>query len=106
MIRYYLCYEGVIMQQIKSVSVKLDLDVRTRVGNIAEIRHRSPHWVMKEAICQYVGREEKREAFKKDALMAWNEYQDTGLHSTSTDVDAWLASWGTGNELPKPICHK
>ena len=69
------------MQQIKSVSVKLDLDVRTRVGNIAEIRHRSPHWVMKEAICQYVGREEKREAFKKDALMAWNEYQDTGLHS-------------------------
>ena len=48
--------------------------VRTLVGNIAEARHRSPHWVMKEAICQYVDREEKRDAFKKDALIAWNEY--------------------------------
>jgi predicted transcriptional regulator len=95
-----------MQQQIKAVSVKLDLDVRTRVGNIAEARHRSPHWVMKEAICQYVDREEKRDAFKKDALIAWYEYQDTGLHATSLDVDAWLASWGTKNELPKPICHK
>ena len=52
-----------MQQQIKAVSVKLDLDVRTRVGNIAEARHRSPHWVMKEAICQYVDREQKRDVF-------------------------------------------
>ena len=90
----------------KTVSVKLDPDIRTRIGNIAEARHRSAHWVMREAICQYVEREEKREAFRRDTIKAWEEYQETGLHATSGEVDKWLASWGAETELPSPICHK
>ena len=90
----------------KTVSVKLDSDIRARVENLAEARHRSAHWVMREAICQYVDREEKREAFRQDAIKAWEEYQETGLHATAAEVDTWLASWGTENELPAPVCHK
>jgi predicted transcriptional regulator len=90
----------------KTVSVKLDPDIRARVENLAEARHRSSHWVMREAICQYVDREEKREAFRLDTIKAWEEYQETGLHATAAEVDTWLASWGTENELPAPICHK
>lgn len=90
----------------KSISVKLDSEIRARVENIAEARHRSTHWVMREAITQYVEREEKREAFRQDTLRAWEEYQETGLHATATEVDKWLASWGTDNELSAPVCHK
>lgn len=90
----------------KTVSVKLDPDIRTRIENLAEARHRTAHWVMREAICQYVEREEKREAFRQDAIKAWEEYQETGLHATAAEVDRWLASWGTENELPAPVCHK
>lgn len=90
----------------KSISVKLDSEFRARVENIAEARHRSTHWVMREAITQYVEREEKREAFRQDTLRAWEEYQETGLHATATEVDKWLASWGTDNELSAPVCHK
>lgn len=90
----------------KTVSVKLDLDIRTRIENLAEARHRTPHWVMREAICQYVEREEKREAFRQDTIKAWEEYQETGLHATAEEVDRWLASWGTENELHAPVCHK
>jgi len=36
-------------------------------------------------------REEKREAFKHEALEAWDEYQRTGLHLTGEEVDEWLA---------------
>ncbi len=61
---------------------------------------------MREAIHQYVEREEKREAFRQDALKAWNEYEDTGLHVTGNEVRVWLETWGTDNELPVPTCHK
>lgn len=90
----------------KTVSVKLDADTRIRIERLAEARHRSAHWVMREAISQYVDREEKREAFRQVTIKAWEEYQETGLHATAVEVDTWLASWGTENELPAPVCHK
>jgi hypothetical protein len=39
-------------------------------------------------------------------LKAWDEFQATGLHATAEEVDKWLASWGTENELPSPERHK
>jgi predicted transcriptional regulator len=90
----------------RPVSVKLDPDTRARIEHLAETRQRSTHWIMCEAISQYVEREEKREAFRQDAIKAWEEYQETGLHATAAEVDAWLASWGTENELSAPLCHK
>ena len=90
----------------KAVSVKLEPDIRARVENLAQVRHRSAHWVMREAISQYVEREEQRETFRQDAIKAWEEYETTGLHATAAEVDLWLASWGTENELPAPVCHK
>lgn len=90
----------------KTVSVKLDADTRARLENLAETRNRSAHWVMREAISQYVDREEKREAFRQDTRKAWEDYQETGLHATAAAVDTWLASWGADNELPAPVCHK
>ena len=92
--------------EAKTVSVKLDADTRARVENLAGARNRSAHWVMREAIGQYVEREEKREAFREHTIKAWEEYQETGLHATSAEVDAWLASWGTDSELPAPSCHE
>ena len=49
---------------------------------LADARHRTPHWLMREAIGQYVEREEKRESYRQDAISAWNEYQATGKHVT------------------------
>ncbi len=87
-------------------SIKLDDDLSDRVQSLAETRQRSAHWIMREAIAEYVDREEKRELFRRDTLQAWEEYQLTGLYATAEEVDTWLASWGTENELPTPICHK
>ena len=71
-----------------------------------DVYKRQAHWVMREAIEQYVSREEKREAFRQDTLKSWDVFQETGLHVGADDVDAWLSSWGTENELPAPVCHK
>jgi len=91
---------------VRPVAIKIDSDTKARVKRLADARHRTPHWLMREAICQYVDREEKREAFRQDGLKAWQEYQETGLHVTAEEVGAWLASWGGDNEQPAPECHR
>ena len=47
----------------------------TRIENIALARHRSAHWSVREAITQYVDREERREAFRQDTIKLWDEYR-------------------------------
>ena len=87
-------------------SVKLDEELKGRVQQLAQTRRRSAHWIMREAIAQYVDREEKREALRQDTLNAWEEFQVTGLHASAEEVDKWLASWGSETELPTPECHE
>ena len=89
-----------------ATSVKLDDGMKGRVQHLAAARKRTSHWIMREAIAQYVEREEKREAFRSETLNAWEAFQDTGLHATAEEVDRWLASWGTDDELPAPECHR
>jgi predicted transcriptional regulator len=60
---------------------------------------------MREAVEQYVGREEKREQVRQDALAAWNHYQTTGLHATAEEADAWLAQLEAGEDAEAPECH-
>ena len=88
-----------------ATSLKLDIKIKERVQRLASARRRSPHWVMREAIEQYVEREEKREQFRQDALTAWNHYQTTGLHLTADEADAWLAKLEAGKQAGPPKCH-
>lgn len=88
-----------------TTSLKLDPEMKERIRRLAEGRRRSAHWVMREAIAQYVEREEEREALNRDTISAWEEYQATGLHLTGDEVDAWLARLEAGEDVPPPECH-
>lgn len=88
-----------------TTSLKLDSEMKDRVRRLAAGRRRSAHWLMREAIEQYVEREEKREQFHRDGLAAWENYQATGLHVTSEEADAWLAKLEAGEDAPPPQCH-
>lgn len=88
-----------------ATSIKLDDELKGRVKHLAEARRRTSHWIMREAIAQYVEREEKREAFKQDALRAWEDYQLTGLHLTIEEADDWLAKLEAGEDAQLPKCH-
>lgn len=89
-----------------ATSIKLDDDIKGRVRDLAEARKRTSHWIMREAITQYVEREEKREALRQQTLRAWEEFRETGLHATAQEVDRWLADWGTDTETAAPKCRK
>ncbi len=88
-----------------ATSLKLDSNTKDRIQRLAAARRRSPHWVMREAIEQYVEREEKREQFRQDALAAWTHYQTTGLHATAEAADIWLAKLEAGKDAAPPKCH-
>lgn len=89
-----------------TTSVKLDDDTRARLQRLAETRRRSAHWVMREAIEQYLSREEAREDFKQEALASWAAYQETGLHLSGEETRTWLRTWGTEGETDEPRCHE
>ena len=93
------------MATVSTTSLKLDGAMKQRVQRLASARRRSPHWLMREALEQYVEREEKREQLRQDALAAWNEYQTTGLHLTAAEADAWLAKLEVGKRAVVPKCH-
>ena len=48
---------------------------------------------MREAIEQYVAREEERERLRQDASAGWEKYQADGLHVTAIEADACSPDW-------------
>lgn len=88
-----------------AISIKIDDQLKGRIQQLARLRQRSAHWIMREAIAQYVDREEARESFKQEALASWAEYRETGLHLGGEEVNAWLNSWGDEAESGPPQCH-
>ncbi len=78
---------------------------------MSQARQRTPHWLMREAITQYVNREEKREAFRQDTIKSGDDYRATGLHVTSVEAEA-LSDVGANNlgnqdeSLTSSMCQK
>ncbi len=66
------------MATTSTTSLKLDTETKQRIQRLASARRRSAHWLMREAIRQYVEREEEREALRQTALDAREIYQATG----------------------------
>lgn len=87
-------------------SIKLDRDLHARIESLAASKQRTPHWMMKEAIRQYVEREEKYQTFQQEVLASWEDFQVSGKHVSAEEVEKWIESWGTENELPAPTCHR
>jgi len=89
-----------------ATSLKIDDARKGRVQQLASQRRRSAHWIMLEAIEQYVEREEARESFKQKAIASWTSFTETGRHLAGTEVRNWLKNWGTNDKTPVPECHE
>lgn len=93
------------MPATSTTSIKLDPAIKERVQRLADAQRRSAHWVMKEAIAEYLDRQEKRERFRQDSIAALEDYETTGLHLTGGEVDEWLAKLERGEEAEMPAWH-
>jgi predicted transcriptional regulator len=88
-----------------AASVKIDEALKRRIDTLARQRDRSAHWIMREAIRQYVDREEARDSFHQEALTSWKAYRENGRHLTGEEVAQWLGRWGAEADGGPPDCH-
>ena len=93
------------MQALINKSVKISPELDSRIKNLADLRKQSVHSVMVQALEAYLIREEKREAWRKEGIEAWEEYQKTGLHLTNAEVVDWMDKIIAGENVPIPKCH-
>jgi len=86
-----------------TVSLKLDPAIKERLHHLGEMKQRSAHWLMKEAIAAYVAHEEEMEQLKQETLNRWQEAQQ-GKVVTHAAVSDWLDTWSTDNTMDRPEC--
>jgi predicted transcriptional regulator len=85
--------------------LRLDAATKSRLQRLAAARHHPAHRLMREAIEQYLDREEAREGFRRDALDARAEYQAAGQYVMAAEADAWLARPEVGENAEPPPPH-
>jgi predicted transcriptional regulator len=88
------------------VSVKLRDDERERLAALAVAHKRSSHYLLREAVREYLTREEARQSFRDETDRAWLDYEQTGLHATQAEIDRWAKSLGTRKPKRAPKWHK
>jgi predicted transcriptional regulator len=85
-----------------TMGVKLDEETRERLRSLGVLKRRSSHWLMREAIRQYLDKEEAIESRNREADAAWEAYQRTGQFISNEAMMAWLDTWGAEKEDPWP----
>ncbi|MFN8770424.1 MAG: CopG family ribbon-helix-helix protein [Neisseriaceae bacterium] len=88
-----------------ATSIRIDEALNTKISALAEAKHRTKHWIIIEAIKEYIAKEESRTRFVQEAIKAWEDYQKTGLHLTGHELISWLRKQGTEDETEMPECH-
>ena len=60
---------------------------------------------MKEAILEYLQKEEARQNFIAVAESSFVHYKETGLHITLDEFDSWVDQVQQDPNTPMPECH-
>ncbi|WPY01283.1 Putative CopG family transcriptional regulator [Candidatus Trichorickettsia mobilis] len=82
---------------IVPVTVKLESNTKQRLEKLGRAKQRSTHWLLQQAVQQYLEIEEYEERLKQETLDRWQEALDGKLISNEK-VQAWLGTWGTDNK--------
>ena len=90
---------------VGTVTVKLDPSARDRLASLAAAKKRTPHYLMREAILEYIQREEARQNFIQAAEASYVHYKETGLHVNFDEFSTWVDDVQRDPSKPIPVCH-
>ena len=88
------------------VTITLDDADQDRIASLASAKKQSPHYLIKEAILEYLQKEEARQNFVAAAESSYVHYKETGLHITLDEFDSWVDQVQQDPNTPMPECHK
>jgi predicted transcriptional regulator len=86
-------------------SVKLG-SRKQQLQHLADTYKRSMHSLVLEAVDEYIEQREAQLAYEQRAIRAYEHFQETGLHVTVDELEAWADSLLTASPKDMPVCHK
>lgn len=78
------------MTEKTTIGVELDSETRDRLKALGAVKDRSRHSLMREAIAQYLEREEAKERERQTTLERWQRYTQTGETVDNDAVSEWI----------------
>ena len=91
--------------QDKLGAIRLTPAEQEKIAHLAAVKQRKPHWIMKEALRQYMERETAKEQLRQQTLASWDDFVQTGLHVSEDEMNGWLDTWGSDHEVEPPKCR-
>ena len=85
-----------------TTGVKLDEQTKARLQNLGNQLDRSPHWIMKTAIEEYLTKQERYWQERHDDQARWEHYQLTQEGVSFEEMDKWLGKLADGEEAQCP----
>jgi predicted transcriptional regulator len=82
-------------------SIRLQPDIETPLENLAEKLDRSKNYIINQALREFIERQSVEDARWTDTLEALSSIKN-GSSIPESEVNAWLESWGSGEELSPP----
>ena len=86
-----------------ATGVKLDEETKQRLKSLGDQLDRSPHWIMRTAIEEYLSKQEKYWQERQEDMQRWEDYQLTGESVAHEEVVEWLDDTAAGKETPCPV---
>lgn len=86
----------------ESTTLKLPEELKARISRLAKKSGRTPHAFMVEALERQTAREERLEAFVKEALAADRAIEAGDEVYAAADVHAWLERLSRGERAKRP----
>lgn len=90
------------MSQDATLGVKLDAQTRARLKALGETKDRSVHWLVREAVAEYVVRQERFQEELREDNERWEHYQATCIAHSHETVVPWLRDLANGQTSKWP----
>jgi predicted transcriptional regulator len=65
---------------VTTTGIKIDAETKERLKRLGKVKNRTPHWLMKQAIFEFLEREESYEREKAEDLVRWQQFVETGRY--------------------------
>jgi len=85
-----------------TTSIRIQPELMTPLENLAAEVQRSKNWIINQAIREYLEKSRKETKRWQETLMALDSVKRGG-EIPEKDVEKWLRSWGSNNELKPPV---
>ena len=82
-------------------SIRLQPEIESPLEELAVKLDRSKNYIINQAIKEYIERQSIEDSRWSDTLEALSSIKK-GLSVPESEVNAWLESWGSGEELSPP----